>query len=281
MLFQLPATLYSLLNTLLWPDNILESSPSSLTFQLRHQHAVTNASRVIFSDFNLARVSLSDAETLFTVPTRSSRVPRPDSLSAFHAARLNREPGVTPGVEWQDWDVAAPDITKRSTLLMMGKMAFNTYAADNKTVSEWYDLSDEWSSDPYGWQPEDDGMRGHIFVSNDNSTVVISIKGTSAGWLVGGGGPTVGKDKKNDNLLFSCCCARVGPTWSPVCNCYEGGYRCETDCVEEALKDEGLFYPFGLVSPPPYTIKTLTKTNISRRICTTISLTCIRMPTSG
>ena len=54
---------------------------------------------------------------------------------------------------------------------------------------------------PFGWEPEDDGLRGHVFVSTDNSTVVIAIKGTSAGGF-GGGGPTVIKDKLNDNLLF-------------------------------------------------------------------------------
>ena len=84
-------------------------------------------------------------------------------------------------------------------------------------------------------------------MSTDNSTIVISIKGTSAGWIVGGGGPTVQKDKLNDNLLFSCCCARVGPTWSTVCDCFSGGYRCDQTCVEKALIEDSLFYPIGMV----------------------------------
>lgn len=84
-------------------------------------------------------------------------------------------------------------------------------------------------------------------MSNDNSTVVISIKGTSAGWIVGGGGPTVEKDKFNDNLLFSCCCARVGPTWRTVCNCYCGSGKCDIDCLENALKDDSLFYNVAIV----------------------------------
>jgi len=54
------------------------------------------------------------------------------------------------------------------------------------------------------------------------------------------------KDRKNDNLLFSCCCARVGPTWSTVCGCYDGGYRCDSQCLQDSLVDEGLFYPLGL-----------------------------------
>jgi len=84
-------------------------------------------------------------------------------------------------------------------------------------------------------------------VSEDNSTVVLSVKGTSGPWVAGGGGPTVKKDKLNDNLLFSCCCARVGPTWSTVCDCYDGRYRCEESCVQTALQAESLFYHVGIV----------------------------------
>lgn len=80
--------------------------------------------------------------------------------------------------------------------------------------------------------------------------MVISVKGTSAGWLVGGGGPTVKKDKLNDNLLFSCCCARVGPTWSPVCDCYEGNYKCDQGCLEKSLMEDSLFYSIGTVCMP-------------------------------
>ncbi|KAJ7612285.1 alpha beta-hydrolase [Roridomyces roridus] len=63
--------------------------------------------------------------------------------------------------------------------------------------------------------------------------------------IAGGEGPTKKKDKLNDNLLFSCCCARVGPTWSTVCDCYAGGDKCDQKCVERALIDDGLFYPVG------------------------------------
>jgi putative lipase involved disintegration of autophagic bodies len=84
-------------------------------------------------------------------------------------------------------------------------------------------------------------------VSQDESTVIISVKGTSPSWIAGGGGPTVGKDKRNDNLLFSCCCGRVGPTWSTVCDCYSGGYRCDQTCVEQALIEDSLYYPIGIV----------------------------------
>ena len=100
---------------------------------------------------------------------------------------------------------------------------------------------------PFGWEPDADGFRGHIFVSDDNSTVVLSIKGTSPGWLAGSGGPTVVKDKLNDNLLFSCCCARVGPTWSTVCGCYSGGKSCDVDCLSSSLSADSLFYNVATV----------------------------------
>ena len=104
---------------------------------------------------------------------------------------------------------------------------------------------------PFGWEPDADGFRGHIFATPDNSTVVVSVKGTSLMWPIGGGGPTQRKDKLNDNLLFSCCCARVGPTWSTVCDCYEGGYKCDQGCLEKSLTEESLFYSIGIVSPIP------------------------------
>ena len=57
----------------------------------------------------------------------------------------------------------------------------------------------------------------------------------------------VKKDQLNDNLLVSCCCARVGPTWSTVCDCYSGGNNCDQSCVEDSLVDDSLFYSVGTV----------------------------------
>ena len=74
------------------------------------------------------------------------------------------------------------------------------------------------------------------------------MKGTSAGWAVGGGGPTVRKDKLNDNLLFSCCCAHVNSRWSTVCDCFEGERKCDQGCLEQSLVEESLFYNVGIVS---------------------------------
>lgn len=90
-----------------------------------------------------------------------------------------------------------------------------------------------------------------MFATPDNSTVVVSIKGTSAG-MFGSGGVTAKKDKLNDNLLFSCCCAHVDWTWTTVCGCYKSGWKCDQTCLEDALISESLFYPIGTVSTSPY-----------------------------
>jgi lipase ATG15 len=245
MLTALPATLQGLISVFLWGRTSNVPYESAITFHLRHEHAITNDTRIIFS--NVPQVaSYSGDETQFNIPMHTTRIPRPKSFSAFNAARRDRQQGLTPVVDWDHWEVPTPDVSKRSTLYQLAKMSANSYVPDN-TTSHWYDIADGWNSIPHGWSPTDDGLRGHIFVSDDNSTVIISMKGTSPGRLIGGGGPTVRKDKINDNLLFSCCCARVGPTWSTVCDCYDGKNRCDEDCIEDALKDDGLFYPTGLV----------------------------------
>jgi lipase ATG15 len=94
----------------------------------------------------------------------------------------------------------------------------------------------------------DDGFRGHVFLSPGNDTVVLSIKGTTLQ------GPTSKKDKFNDNLLFSCCCARVDVSWSlrTVCGCYARSWRCDNTCLSKALIKDSLFYSIGVVSVVPF-----------------------------
>jgi lipase ATG15 len=74
----------------------------------------------------------------------------------------------------------------------------------------WYDLDPAWNtvrsvsimpfapsqsfpaqSFPFGWEDAADGFRGHVFLSSDNSTVILSIKGTTLN------GPSTKKDKFN------------------------------------------------------------------------------------
>lgn len=223
-------------STLIQPSS---STPPTLRFHLRHEHAVAlNTSRNVFRDVPPSLVPHS-----YEVSRTPTTVYRPSSHADFISARFGRTD--VSALRWDDDVVLGPNVTSRETLLTLAKMTNNAYA--EPTDKDWYPLGSDWNQTyPFGWEPDADGFRGHVFVSEDNSTVVVSIKGTSAGWLVGGGGPTVKKDKLNDNLLFSCCCARVGPTWSTVCGCFSGGYKCDQNCLERSLVDDSLFYPVGM-----------------------------------
>ncbi|KAI8082172.1 Alpha/Beta hydrolase protein [Thamnidium elegans] len=123
-------------------------------------------------------------------------------------------------------------------------MSNNAYLDIQLNNTEWYDLGSSWHlNNSFGW--ESDGIRGHLFVNQDESLVVIGIKGTSAGlWT---GGPTGEKDKINDNMLFSCCCARISRAWSPVCDCYQGNeYKCESSCLQKKISEAELYYDNAL-----------------------------------
>jgi len=146
---------------------------------------------------------------------------------------------------WELEPIPAPDITDPNTVRELAKMTNNAYVREGE--KDWYELERHWNHDPFGWEPDADGFRGHVFVSDDNSTVIVTIKGTSPEWFLSDGGPTARKDKLNDNLLFSCCCARVNFTWkwSGVCDCFKGGSQCGQDCVEDALIEKSLFYNVG------------------------------------
>ncbi|KAL5490647.1 ATG15_1 [Sanghuangporus weigelae] len=216
---------------------VLRNVSPSHTFSLRHAHAIANGSRIVFA--NVPQSLLAEQHVL---NSRLIQTYRPSSFGAFSLARESYLNGMTDADLWIQSTIPAPDVNHRETLLTLAKMTNNAYY--EPAEKEWYALDPSWGNDsyPFGWEPDADGFRGYIFVSEDNSTVVLSVKGTSGGWIVGGGGPTAKKDKLNDNLLFSCCCARVGPTWSPVCNCYSGGYKCDQTCLQNALTDESLFY---------------------------------------
>ncbi|KAG8764243.1 putative lipase atg15 [Ceratobasidium sp. 423] len=232
------------------------------SFTLRHIHRThadtgsiqwADVSRDIVTASQLSEETPDGSSThMHSLHVRRTTVHRPVSQAAFQAARahsrkrkkeksalgrfaLDQEWGQSMG--WKEDDVEGPAIDKRETVLALAKMTNNAYLSPGE--SGWYDLGGNWTT------ANADGFRGHVFLSADNTTAVLSIKGTSAGWL-GGGGPTVRKDKLNDNLLFSCCCAHVDWTWSSVCGCFGGGNKCDEDCVEDALTEESLFYPVGI-----------------------------------
>ncbi|KAF5326713.1 hypothetical protein D9619_004273 [Psilocybe cf. subviscida] len=227
------------------PSSHIEESSEAVQFELRHLHAVSPTdARVVFSDVRNGPPKESLVDSSYSVWSRKGTTYRPSSFAAHTHARLrSMRFGENEWLDWEEEEILGPDVERRETLLELAKMTNNAYLEPDDP--DWYDLDGHWNvTYPFGWEPDTDGFRGHVFANPDNSTVVVSIKGTSAG-IFGGGGPTVKKDKINDNLLFSCCCARIDWTWTTVCDCYRGGWKCDQNCVEQALIEDSLFYPIG------------------------------------
>lgn len=144
---------------------------------------------------------------------------------------------------WSFDEVVVPDVADKQTVLTLAYIAANAYVP-TPHEGDWTDVGGEDGSgwrhdDGYGW--DDDGLRGYLFVSKDNDSLVLSVKGTSTA-LLGDGGPTVPNDKLNDNLLFSCCCARISYLWDTVCDCFLGDNRCDERCLERELYREDRYY---------------------------------------
>ncbi|KAJ3720828.1 alpha/beta-hydrolase [Lentinula guzmanii] len=221
------------------------SSPQ-LYFELRHLHAVSSSAQVVFQDVPaLAAPTDLQLNRSLTVGARRVLSYRgPDYDSQWTARVQSMRFGQTQSLTWEPEIISGPDVESRETLLQLAKMSNNAYVAIGDPA--WYELGEEWNNTyPFGWEPDADGFRGQVFATPDNATVIVSIKGTSAG-VLGGGGPTTKKDKLNDNLLFSCCCARVDWTWTTVCDCYRGGWKCDQECIDTAVIEDSLFYSIGI-----------------------------------
>ncbi|CAI4301401.1 BCN_G0006450.mRNA.1.CDS.1 [Saccharomyces cerevisiae] len=144
---------------------------------------------------------------------------------------------------WIDDDIVAPNITDRGTVVSLALMSSNAYVRIPQT-GDWRNVTEPWNEtepEDFGW--DGDGIRGHVFYNEVENIVVLSIKGTSAQGLPGSGeDETTGNDKINDNLLFSCCCARVSYLWTTVCDCYVKSYTCDESCLEKELRRKDRFY---------------------------------------
>ncbi|KAF9927045.1 putative lipase atg15 [Mortierella alpina] len=140
-----------------------------------------------------------------------------------------------------------PNAKDHETVVSMVRMALDCYVDPKR--QGWVDIGDKWDVDTeLGWL--ETGLRGYIFVSEDQKTVVLGIKGTSLKLFGTGGGPTGNNDKLNDNKMFSCCCGKVDRTWWGVCGCYLGGNMCDQQClVDDLIKDrdeETSYHGIGL-----------------------------------
>lgn len=140
---------------------------------------------------------------------------------------------------WTTDDIAVPDITDKKTVISMAYMAADAYV-EGEDGADWEDVGEGFDRrEDFGWQS--DGLRGHVWADEKNTTVVIGLKGTSPAVFDGDG--TTTNDKVNDNLFFSCCCAQQGQwTWHQVCDCATSTYSCNNTCVVEALHEEHRYY---------------------------------------
>ncbi|KAG9318547.1 alpha beta-hydrolase [Chiua virens] len=223
------------------PD--LTAPPRLLQFELSHQFTTgSQDTQILLSDYSFPQ-HVTPTLSLKAVPTTVYRPTSYEALQHFRSRSMHQ--AQSEPIEWIETQVLGPDVTDRHTLAQLARMAANAYQLPWK--DNWYELDPSWNinaSFPFGWEDDEDGFRGFVFRARDNATIVLSIKGTTLQ------GPTSKKDKLNDNLLFSCCCARVDFSWvfSTVCDCFDwtGLYRrCDDPCLTAALVKDSLFYSTG------------------------------------
>ncbi|RFU30583.1 hypothetical protein B7463_g5710, partial [Scytalidium lignicola] len=175
-------------------------------------------------------------------PTRIERLRdrRPEVVDPMVAAA--RESGEVWSLSPSAWtidDVPGPNVTDKETIITFAQMAANAYVPERGT-GDWKDVNGGYNvTDDFGW--ESDGLRGHVYADETNSTIVIGVKGTSLAVYDGEG--TTTNDKENDNLFFSCCCGQQGnPMYRQVCDCATGTYTCDVSCIRKNLKQENRYY---------------------------------------
>jgi len=105
----------------------------------------------------------------------------------------------SPLIPWIQKEILVPDVTDLTTVTTLAQIANNAYIEIPKTF-DWIDVNGPWNlSSDFGW--EKNGLRGHVFASEGNETIIISLKGTSPAVFLGGG--TGGNDKINVPLIHA------------------------------------------------------------------------------
>jgi lipase ATG15 len=127
--------------------------PSPLTFHLRHLHAVTNSSRILFSDVpqEALQNNIHGIQESYTLMTRMVKTHRPSSFAAHARARMkplsHGEEGDVEELSWGEDEIIGPDVTNRNSLLHLAKMTNNAYAYPNDgNGRHWYDLGHDWNT---------------------------------------------------------------------------------------------------------------------------------------
>jgi lipase ATG15 len=122
----------------------------------------------------LARSQLTDIQRL---KDRRPSIVEP----MLAAARQLGYPPPSPPSAWVIDSVLGPNISHKETIVNLAEMAANAYAI-NESSTDWKDINGGFNrSDDFGW--EGDGLRGHVYADENNSTIIIGIKGTTPGCL--------------------------------------------------------------------------------------------------
>lgn len=133
--------------------------------------------------------------------------------------------------------VIMPNTTDKQTVVNLAKMTSDAYIYD-PGAPDWLNTTLGFNfTCRFGWK--EDGLRGHIFSTEDNSIVIVAFKGTT----VDPSEPTLGRDRFNNVILFGCCCGAQHPWGYPAaCNCSTGYNECDSRCLTEALLQNDTYY---------------------------------------
>lgn len=172
----------------------------------------------------------------FIVKKAPVTIERPSKIHRYDGQRPMWS-GLSP--IWVAEDIAGPDIEDKETIISLASMSEDAYKP-GPDDPEWMDVDENYNSSvPFGW--DDSGIRGHVFSDDSNSTIILSIKGTTVAMFEGNG--TSGHDKENDNLFGSCCCGQGGSYWwKQSCDCMTSTYSCDDKCVREELRKPNRYY---------------------------------------
>ena len=161
--------------------------------------------------------------------------------------------------EWATFMVPGPDLTDKATVVNLAKMCSDAYTLSPSQPGWLNDTLGFNRSASFGWEGQ--GLRGHTFTDKTNTTVIVAFKGTTVGKaradLCASNTLTSialtdrgkNKDRTNDNLLFSCCCAtqRPDPFWyGRVCDCRTGNFQCNSTCLTQELLRQDRYYSTAL-----------------------------------
>ena len=163
--------------------------------------------------------------------------------SLYHEARYRGRAASLDASAWTLDEVAAPNVTDQETVVNLAKISWCAYTEVPGT-GEWPEIGWRFNeTQGFGWKGSN--LRGHVFADKDNSTIIVSVKGTSPAFW--DGAETTTNDKINDNLFFGCCCGQGGQfLWRAACECKTSAYTCNSTCLGSALREENRYYSASL-----------------------------------